>query len=265
MTSSKLHNCVSMERKIKTFALGSIPFIFIFGFWQVLYQFAFVPQWLIPSPFETLEQMIVLIMDGTIIELVLKSALNALPAFVLALFISLLLGVIIGLSRVTDQITRPFLSALYTVPSLAWLPLVILFFGFSRTSVWCIIFLASFTKIIYTVIEGVRGVDAEWILIGKNVGLSSFSRVVHIIIPATLPSIMTGLRLGFAASWRSLVGTEMLMMSLGGIGRFIWMGQWNFDYTQVIIGVLVVAFIGILAERFFLLIEKRTLVRWGWL
>lgn len=254
-----------MRKKINTFLLGCVPFLVILLLWQLFYQYAIVPHWLIPSPWETFQEFLEMLFDGTIIHVLLRSGYNAIPAFLLASVVSVLLGVVIGVSGFADALSRPFLSALYTVPSLAWLPLIILLLGFSRESLWCVIFVSAFTKMIYNVIDGVRGVRVEWILIGQNFGLSYMAQMLQIILPAAFPSILTGLRLGFAASWRSLVGAEMLVMTLGGIGRFIWLAQWSFEYGKVIVGVIVVSLVGILMERLFLLVESRTLVRWGWL
>ncbi len=255
-----------MNQKIKSIFLGSLPFLAILFFWQLFYHYQIIPRWFIPSPAQVTDQFFLLLSNGTLWELIAKSALNAMPGFVLAFFLALLLGLLSGLNQTIDKIFRPILTALYIMPSLIWLPLIVCFLGFTQKSIWGLVFLASFTKMIYTLNDGVRSIKTEWILAARNLGLSSLGIIWHVIIPAAFPSIITGLRLGFGAAWRSLIAAEMLVASIGGLGKFIWLAQWNFDYSKVIVGIISIAAIGIFIEYVvFRFLENRTLAKWGWL
>lgn len=252
--------------KIKNKLLGIIPFALVLVLWYVFYYFEITPQWLIPSPYETFLTLIELIKDGTIFELVLISATNAIPAFLLSLIAAVLLGTLIGINETIRKICFPFLSAFYPIPSLAWLPLIILFLGFTKEAIWVVIFISSFRKIIYNVIAGVRNVKGSWILAGKNLGLSRFEIVMKIILPGAFPQIMTGIRMGFGSSWRSLISAEMLIAAAGGIGKFIWMAQWFLSFEKVIIGIAIIALIGLgIEELVFKKLEKKTLGKWGFI
>ena len=84
------------------------------------------------------------------------------------------------------------------------------------------------------------------------------------ILPGALPQILSGLRIGFGSAWRSLIGAEMLVVTAGGLGKYIWMSQWNFKFDQVFSGIIVIALVGIAAEQLiFKRIEQATLHRWG--
>lgn len=249
---------------IKNIGLGAIPFLFILLIWSASSYFNFLPHWLIPSPLQTAKAFWELIIDGTLVQLVITSAANAVPAFIFGLAFALIMGVLIGMSATAKKIFYPFLSAFYSIPSLVWLPLIILFLGFTRETVWCVVFISCFRAIIYNVIEGVSGVNQNLILAAKNLGLSRIEIIFKVIFPGALPHIMTGMRMGFASSWRSLIVAEMLVVTVGGLGKFIWMAQWSFSFEKVFAGIIAIGAIGFLMERFvFGRLEKITLVRWG--
>ncbi|MFA6353581.1 MAG: ABC transporter permease [Candidatus Paceibacterota bacterium] len=253
-----------MARKIKNIALGSIPFLVVIIIWFFGNYFSFFPRWMIPSPFTTAQTFFWLIKDGTLLQLAWGSIQIALVGFGFATIVAVILGILIGSYPTMRKIFFPFFSAVYIVPSLAWLPVIILILGFTKTTVICIVFLSSFKKIIYNVVSGVRSVNISWILAGKNIGLNKFEITYKIIIPAALPQIITGLRMGFASAWRTLIGAEMLVSGAAGLGRFIWNAQWFLAFDKVFSGIIIIALIGMLAEQFvFKPFEDKTLIKWG--
>ena len=171
-----------------------------------------------------------------------------------------------GINRTIYKIFHPILSAIYPIPSLAWLPFIILFLGFTREAIWFVVFISSFVRIIYNVISGVQNINIEYVLAAKNLGFNKPKIVLDVILPGALPQIITGLRLGFGSAWRSLIGAEMLVVTLGGLGKFIWMSQWYFDFDKVIVGIVAISLISIFIEEIvFKRLEKNTLVRWGFI
>ena len=253
-----------MAKRVKNFLLGFSLFAAILIVWQILSMAEVIFPWLMPAPSKILPVFFELIKNGSLPKLLLASLLNIFPAFVMAAAAALILGVLIGINFTFRKIFSPFISAIYLVPSLAWLPLIILFLGFSRQAIWAIIFISAFVRIIYNVIDGVRGVNINWLLAAKNLELSKFKIVSKVILPGALPQILSGLRIGFGSAWRSLIGAEMLVVTAGGLGKYIWMSQWNFKFDQVFSGIIVIALVGIAAEQLiFKRIEQATLHRWG--
>lgn len=251
---------------IKTVALGSIPFLAILILWYIFNYFNQNLKWLVPSPIETASSFLQLITNGTLPKLILISLLNLIPPFILAAICAVALGIVMGRSKTAYQIFNPILSAIYPIPSLAWLPFIILFLGFTRETIWLVIFLSSFVRIIYNIISGVQNINIEYILAAKNLGLNKLKIVRDIILPCAFPHIITGLRLGFGSAWRSLIGAEMLVVTLGGLGKFIWMSQWYFDFDKVIAGVVTISLLSIFIEEIiFKRLEKNTLVKWGFI
>lgn len=251
---------------IKKIGLGTIPFIFILLGWYVFYLLKQSMRWLVPSPLETGHTFLQLLGNGTLLQLISTSMLNLVPPFIIAATCAIVLGTLMGIDRTMHKIFYPFLSAIYPVPSLVWLPFIILFLGFTREAIWFVIFLSSFMKIIYNVIMGVQNVNIEYILAARNFGFGKKKIVLNVILPSALPQIITGLRVGFGSAWRSLIGAEMLVVTLGGLGKFIWMAQWYFSFDKVIVGIVVISVISVLIEELvFKRIERMTLLRWGFL
>ncbi len=254
----------STPHRLKKIVLGSIPFIFILIVWTLIYFFSVNSRWIIPSPLDVVFTFWSLTVNGDFLKLIIFSLLNLIPPFILASICALILGTAMGLNKNIRRIFYPFLSAFYSIPSLAWLPFIVLIFGFTRQAIWVIIFISSFTKIVFNVISGIRSVNVDYILAAKNFGFSKQKIIFSILLPCAFPQILTGLRVGYGSAWRSLIGAEMLVVSLGGLGKFIWTSQWFFDFDKVIAGIILISLISILVEVFiFKKWEKKTIDKWG--
>lgn len=249
---------------IKKTVWGALPFVALLIFWFLIYHYEKNIRWLIPSPVETASTFFRLVVNGTLLGLVWSSLLNLIPAYVFAAICAVALGVAMGTNRTVHKIFYPFLSAIYPVPSLAWLPFIILFLGFTREAIWSLIFISSFMKIIYNVISGVQNINIEYVLAAKNFGFNRIKIIFNVILPCALPQIITGLRLGFGSAWRSLIGAEMLVATLGGLGKFIWMSQWLFNFDQVIAGIIMISLVSVVVEKVvFAKLEKSVALKWG--
>lgn len=252
------------QRHIKQFVLASIPFFLLFILWNVVIYFGWMPDWFLPSPLKFVMTLVTLIKNDILLKIVTDSAINLIPPYLFAIIVSIILGIIIGTNTTARQIFFPFISTLYPIPSLAWLPFIIIMFGFTRESVWILLFISSFLKMIYNMIVGVRNVNPIWVLVAKNLGLNKTEIIFKVIIPGALPNIITGMRIGFGAIWRSVIAVEMLVSGVGGLGKFIWTAQWSFSFEKVFVGVLLIAIIGLTIEMLvFKKIESITLEKWG--
>lgn len=255
-----------MADRIKNFLFSISLFAAVLLLWQALSSSQIIPSWMLSPPGKTFLTFIKLISDGTLPNLLLISIANIIPAFLLAVTTSLILGISIGINATAKKMFEPFLSAVYLIPSLAWLPILIIIFGFTRQTVWAVIFISSFVRIIYSIVGGVKGVNLNWILVARNLELTKLDTVIRVILPGAFPQILSGIRVGFGSAWRSLVGAEMLVVTAGGLGKYIWMSQWSFKFEQVLAGIVVIALVGISAEELiFRKIEKATLSKWGML
>ncbi|OGC44174.1 hypothetical protein A2400_02015, partial [candidate division WS6 bacterium RIFOXYB1_FULL_33_14] len=251
-------------KQIKSIALGAIPFIAILILWFISIYFKWMPEWFLPSPIKVFKTFVDLLLDGTIFKITVDSVLNLIPPFLLAMIFSLVFGVLIGTSSLMRRIFFPFIATLYPIPSIVWLPFIIILFGFTKEAVWILLFVSSFLKMVYNMISGVRNVNPIWVMVAKNLGLNKVQIVFKVIIPGALPEIITAMRIGFGSIWRSAVAAEMLVSGAGGLGRFIWNAQWAFSFEKIFVGVLLIAIIGLSIEiLLFKKIEVLTLEKWG--
>lgn len=254
----------TVHRQIKQAIFASLPFLALLLLWAAAAYWRWMPNWFLPSPLMVLESFRDMIRDGIVLKVLADSALNLIPPYLLAIVISVIFGILIGINATVRSIFFPFISTLYPIPSLAWLPFIIIIFGFTRETVWVLLFGSTFLKMIYNMIIGVRSVNPIWLLAAKNLGLSKLQIIFEVVIPGAFPNIITGMRIGFASVWRSVIAAEMLVSGAGGLGRFMWTAQWTFDFAKVFVGIILIAIIGLSVELVvFKKLEKLTLEKWG--
>ncbi|MFA6426940.1 MAG: ABC transporter permease [Candidatus Magasanikbacteria bacterium] len=239
---------------IKKIFYPLVPFLLLFTAWSVITYLQLVPSYLLPSPLAVISVFFRLLKEGTLYLIVSKSLLNCLPPYLLSIIVAFLVGLFVGTSKVRQSMILPLISFFYPIPSLAWLPMIIIMTGFTQWSVWILVFISSFLKIVLNMITGIQNINPHWILAAKNLGMSKMGVLFKVVIPGALPNIVIGLRMGFGSSWRSLIGAEMLVTGVGGLGKYIWMSQWSFDLDQVLTGIITIAAIGLICE---LLIFKK--------
>ncbi len=250
--------------KIRELLLGIIPFLLLLILWFGAVYFNLMPKWFLSNPLQVVVSFKNLIKDGTILTILTDSTLNLIPPYLFAVVVAITLGIMIGTNSTIRQIFFPFISTLYPIPSLAWLPFIIILFGFTRQSIWILLFVSSFLRMIYNMIIGVRNLNPIWVLVGKNLGLNKIQLIFNVIIPGAFPNIITGMRIGFGSVWRSVIAAEMLIGGSGGLGKFMLNAQFTFDFDKIFVGIFLIAIIGLLIETFiFKKAEMITLERWG--
>ena len=237
------------HQRVSSLVLGAIPFASLLGVWWLVWYFSIIPRWLLSSPTETWQTFFKLAQSGQLVKLLATSFTNATVSFTLALFVALLVGTVVGVNSTAKKVFLPFLSFIYPIPSLAWLPLIIMLFGFSRGSVWIIVGLSAFFRMVFPIINGIRSVNQRYLWTAENLGYSKWGKLVKIIYPAALPAIMSGIRVGFGSAWRSLIGAEIIVPLVGGLGSYIAQSQSQFRFDQVFAGVIVISFVSYAIEK----------------
>lgn len=254
----------TVRQKIRKAFFAGLPFFVLIILWSFAAYFRWIASWFLPSPLAVLDSFRDMLGGGVVLKIVAESALQLIPPYLLAIVASVIFGILIGVNRTARDILFPFISTLYPIPSLAWLPFIIIIFGFTMEAVWVLLFSTTFLKMIYNMIIGVRSVNPIWILAAQNLGLSRTQIIFEVIIPGAFPNIITGMRIGFASVWRSAIEAGMLISSVGGLGRFMWTAQWTFDFSKVFVGIILIAVIGFSVEFVvFKKLEKLTLEKWG--
>ncbi|CAG36093.1 ABC transporter permease [Desulfotalea psychrophila] len=214
---------------------------------------------------------------GSLIANVLISLVRVIMGYALAALIAIPLGVIMGYSQLTYKFFNGFLNIFRPIPPLAWVPLVIAWFGIAslatlvgaetgktfiylnniKFSMLFIIFIGAFYPILTSTIHGVRNVNVTLIDSARVLGASERQIFQKILIPAAMPSIITGMRIGLGIAWMCLVSAEMLPGSLSGVGYLITHAFTLASTDIVIAGMISIGFVGALMDIIFRHIEQK--------
>jgi NitT/TauT family transport system permease protein len=199
--------------------------------------------------------------SGTILTHLLASMQRVYGGFFLATVLGIPLGLAIGKIMVFRQLLDPTLSLLRPIPVTAWLPLSMVFFGLGPRSAVFLVFLGAFYPILLNTVFGVRSVDQRLFEAGEMLGCEGTRLFRQVVLPAALPSIFTGLRLGHGFAWILIVVGEMTGVPTG-LGSVIMDGRTLSRPDLVITGMIVIGVAGFICDRIIVAINNRVL-RWS--
>lgn len=240
--------------------LGLVLPISIIIIWQTLSSLQFLSATLFPAPVRIAEEFVNILLSGELAVHLKISVQRALLGFLLGGSLGLLFGLLVGLQRKTEQFLDPTLQMLRTVPHLAITPLFILWFGFGEVSKVLLIALGAFFPLYVNTFLGVRNVDAKLFDVAKVLEFNRLQQITKLILPASLPNVLLGLRLSLGVAWLGLVVAE-LMGSSEGIGYMIQDAR-QFARTEVVfVGIIIFAVVGKLADSLVRFLEEK-LLRW---
>ena len=206
------------------------------------------------------------VVDGTLPGHALSTLYRVLLGLALAIAIALPLGILMGRYRPIEGFFLPLASALMPIPSLAWVPLFILWFGLGNATAIGIVCYAAIFPMLINAWSGVRAVNPIWLRAGSAMGAGERALFWKVIVPGSFPFLLAGLRQAFLRAWIAVVGAEMLAASDWGLGWIIFDAK-EFLKTDVMLAALaVIGLIGFTFERLvFGALERLTVERWGML
>lgn len=203
-------------------------------------------------------------LDGTLP----KNAAFTLGRVLLGLFFACLIGIPIGMLmgriRPMERFFLPLVSVLMPIPSLAWVPLFILWFGIGEVATTMVVTYAATFPVIYNVWTGVRAVNPLWVRSAVSMGASQRQLFRKVVLPGALPYVLTGIRLAFGRAWIAVIGGEFLASPFWGLGRVIFDAKEFLNSEVMIASLIAIGVIGLVFERVvFQALEQRTVARWG--
>jgi ABC-type nitrate/sulfonate/bicarbonate transport system permease component len=201
----------------------------------------------LPPPTEVWNGGVELVRKGLLQQDILASLKRVGIALGAASLIGFPLGALLGGSRYFAWSVEPVVGFFRPIPPLAWIPLSILWFGISDAQNIFIIFLAAVFPIILNTMEGVRDVDKQLIRAARTLGASKFTIAFTVILPAALPSMFVGFRVGTGIAWMALVAGE-LVASTSGLGYLISQGRYLFRSDYIIVGMVLIGVIGLMLD-----------------
>ncbi|ELS58236.1 ABC transporter permease [Streptomyces viridochromogenes] len=177
-------------------------------------------------------------------------------------------ALLLSLSRTVSDMLMPLLNFFHAIVELAWLPLFVLWFGYSFTTVVLSIAYVVFFLVVYNTLVGIRQVPASTVNALRTLGASRAQITREALVPGALPNIVTGIRLGAGFGWRSLVGAEMLTAASnaadGGLGFMIFTSYNSQQFSRIVVGMVLIGLLWLAIDRLYLRpLEAATVERWG--
>jgi NitT/TauT family transport system permease protein len=224
--------------------------------WEIAADLGWVNSFIFPAPHRIFAALVKLAVSGELLEDLGVSLGRVIPGFLIGSFIGVASGLLMGWFSRLDQAFRPLISALYTVPKIALLPLFILWFGIHETSKILLIAFAAFFFTNINAASGVRTIDAVLVKAARSLGLNRRQLFIKVFLPGSLPAIMAGLRLGFGNSLLVLVAAEMIAAN-SGIGYLIINAGFNLDVDKLFAAVVIFSLLGVLSNYLLQRLEAR--------
>ncbi|MBI5301901.1 MAG: ABC transporter permease [Chloroflexi bacterium] len=221
------------------------------------------PEYVFPTPLGVARTLTRGFQNGTFILGILTSMERIIIGFGISAILGTTLGLALGRIRVLDDTIGAVVLGLQALPSICWLPLALLWFGLSETAMLFVVVMGALLAITTATEAGVKNTPPLYLRAARNLGARGWKMYARVILPAALPSIITGMKLGWSFAWRSLMAAELLYVSLG-LGQLLTMGRELNDMSQVIAVMFVIIAIGLIVDRLvFAPIEARVRERWG--
>jgi NitT/TauT family transport system permease protein len=204
------------------------------------------------------------IADGTLPLHAASTLYRVAAGMGLAVVLAIPLGILMGRVRAVEGFVLPLASVLMPIPSLAWVPVFILWFGLGNATAVGIVLYAAVFPLLLNVWSGVRAVNPLWLRAGSVMGAGAAALFWKVIVPGTSPFIIAGLRQGFVRAWIAVVGAEMLAASDWGLGWVIFDAKEFLQADRMLASLAVIGLIGLAFERLvFGTLERATVQRWG--
>jgi ABC-type nitrate/sulfonate/bicarbonate transport system permease component len=223
--------------------------------WQIAVAMGVKPV-ILPPIDRVLRSALELLQDRVLVPSVLASLFRVNAGFLLAALTAVPLGIALGRSRRWFTLCEPLIESFRFVIPFAWIPLAVLWFGTSELGKLFIIWYAGFFLILLHTIAGVRGVDPDLVKAARTLGAGEGVIFRKVVLPAAMPATMTGLRIGFAASWIALIAAEMVA-ARSGLGYLIMDARELLQTDIVVVGMAVIAVIGATYNGLFALVQRR--------
>ncbi len=244
----------------------SLLLVLLAAIWEI-YARALANPLLFPTFTDTVLALLSGIADGEIPAAGLYTLSLLLKGYVAGLVFAALLTAFASVSRIGADLLETLTAMFNPLPSIALLPLALIWFGLGDNSVIFVLVHAVLWAVALNTFAGFRALSPTLRMVGQNYGLSSAGYILRILIPGAFPSILTGLKVGWAFAWRTLIAAELVFgvsSGSGGLGWYIFENKNQLRIPEVFAGLLTVIIFGLFVENvIFRTIERRTVRRWG--
>lgn len=251
---------VSIRRPSPRSLTGLIVPALLLGLWQLLVEREVYRRSQLPAPLDVWRAAEQLSARNDLWVHIQVSTERVFQGFLWGGLIAIGIGLLVGLSRLADELLNPTIQAIRAIPSLAWVPLFVLWMGIGEQPKLTLIAVGVFFPVYTNLVSGIRQIDRKLIEAATAYGYRRLSLAWQVMLPAALPSLFTGLRLGLAQGWLFLVAAELIGAS-EGLGFLLVDGQNSGRADIIVMSIIFLAIVGKLTDTLLQLLERR-LLRW---
>lgn len=263
-TSARLPLAQVLRRKALP---PAVAVVLVLALWQLAFALRIKEPYQLPGPLMVWDALAEEWYKGTILSIIWQSVSRGALGFVVALVLGTLLGLLVAQVKPVRAAIGPILSGLQSLPSVAWVPAAIIWFGLTDATIYTVVLLGAVPSIANGLVAGVDRIQPLHLRAGHVIGATGLRGVRHVLLPGALPGYIAGLKQGWAFSWRSLMAAELIATSpeLGaGLGQLLETGRAYQDMPLVLGAILLILLVGIGIELLiFAPLERRVLRQRG--
>jgi len=238
-------------------------YILLVVIWQSISMSDIWPNNIFPSPYEVGEDLVYMASDGSLFFGIATTIVRLVVGLAIAIGGGIVLGVLMARIETINQTIGSLVLGLQSIPSIAWVPLAILWFGLTDTGIIFVTAIGAMFAVTINTYTGIKNIDPHYIEAARNMGAKGTQLITNVLIPAAFPYMISGFKQGWAFAWRGVIGAELLFSFLG-LGFLLNVGRQLNEVSQVIAIMLVIMMIGMAVDGFiFKKIENKVMSRWG--
>lgn len=241
---------------------GILPVVIFLALWEIVARVNAVSGNLLLPPFsEVVVEFYQLSASGVLGQNFLSSLIRVLVGFCAGSLAGIAVGILMGWNRLADRALHPLISLFYPIPTLGWIPLLMLWIGINEMLPITLIFICSFFPVLYNTVTGIKNVDKDYVKAARTLGASDARILATVVMPLALPNIFTGLRLEAGMAWRVIIAAEMVAIP-SGIGALLMRAESLIRIDIIIVCLIVLAIMCLVFEKFFEYLENKMTARW---
>lgn len=234
--------------------------------WEAVSRSGLFPPFFMPTSGEVLAAFWESLVSGRMWGAVSASLSRLFIGFGVAMLIGVILGMLMGAFRLSEEFLLPLVNFLLPIPAIAWIPLFMLWFGLGNSSILPLIVLSSALPIAINAWAGVKTVDSSLLRAARAMNVRGPRLFLKVVLPGALPLLMVGFRVGFAQGWRAVIAGELVASAAAGLGVMIFEAKQFVNTPLMLTVLLVIGVLSLVLEKLvFSRIEAVTLKRWGML
>jgi NitT/TauT family transport system permease protein len=240
-----------------------IFYALLLGLWALLAKLKIWPSYLFPTPWGVAQELYYGFSDQSYWIAIAVSMRRVLIGYAISVVLGMILGLGVASNKFLEETMGGLLVSLQSLPSICWWPLALLWFGLNQNAILFVVIMGSLLSVTLAMEDGRKQMPKIYGMAGRNLGARGFQLFWHVLLPASLPFIVSGLKQGWAFAWRSLITAEMLYVSLG-LGQVLMMGRETSNMNAVIAVMILIIGLGYIVDGLiFKSMERHLQHKWG--